>query len=183
MQGKVYNERDILRDVLGSEYPFYFKTKEEFQNKLQNLPETFDYKLRDFKSEFQTNLINAMLQSRNHTKFHDQEGIFGGPWLYFMSQGLTYKKDLLYQTHKSLVDGQGSNSWETIRRWVKQWGVKDDPNSRYTKLHIPDDAHEAVRDRPSPAHILGTSMTRSPPPASGPRGHNLKNWPDPLQGR
>ena len=86
-----------------------------------------------------------MLQSRNHTKFHDQEGMFGGPWLYFMSQGLTYKKDLLYQTHKSLVDGQGSNSWETIRRWVKQWGVKDDPNSRYTKLHIPDDAHEAHR--------------------------------------
>lgn len=62
-----------------------------------------------------------------------------------MSQGLEYKKDLLYQTHHDLVDGQNSNSWETIRRWVKQWGVKDDPNSRYTKLHIPDDAEEAHR--------------------------------------
>ena len=58
---------------------------------------------------------------------------------------IVLKKDLLYQTHHDLVDGQNSNSWETIRRWVKQWGVKDDPNSRYTKLHIPDDAHEAHR--------------------------------------
>ena len=135
----------MMRDVLGSQYPLYFKTKEEFQTKLQNLPENFEYKLRDFKTEFQNNLINAMLESRNHTKFHDQEGLFGGPWLYFMSKGLSYKKDLLYQTHHDLVDGQNSNSWETIRRWVKQWGVKDDPNSRYTKLHIPDDAHEAHR--------------------------------------
>ena len=135
----------MMRDVLGSEYPYYFKTKNEFQTKLQNLPERFEYKLKDFKSEFQNNLMTAMLESRNHTKIHDQEGLFGGPWLYFMSQGLTYKKDLLYQTHKSLVDGQGSNSWETIRRWVKQWGVKDDPNSPFTKLHIPDDATEAHR--------------------------------------
>ena len=135
----------MMRDVLGSEYPFYFKSKEEFQKKIQNLPEKFEYELKDFKSEFQTNLMSAMLESRNHTKFHDQEGMFGGPWLYFMSQGLTYKKDFLYQTHPSLVDGQGSNSWETIRRWVKQWGVKDDPNSPFTKLSIPDDAVEAHR--------------------------------------
>ena len=103
------------------------------------------FKTMTFKTEFKNNLIQAMLESRNHTKFHDQEGLFGGPWLYFMSQGLEYKKDLLYQTHHDLVDGQNSNSWETIRRWVKQWGVKDDPNSRYTKLHIPDDAEEAHR--------------------------------------
>ena len=62
-----------------------------------------------------------------------------------MSQGLTYKKDLLFQTHKSLIDGQGSNSWEAIRRWVRQWGIKDDPTSPFTKLHIPDDATEAHR--------------------------------------
>tara|TARA_B110001454_G_C12693035_1_gene423126 strand:+ start:69 stop:1667 length:1599 start_codon:yes stop_codon:yes gene_type:complete len=135
----------MMRDVLGSQYPLYFKTKEEFQTKLQKLPENFEYKLRDFKTEFENNLMTAMLESRNHTKVHDQEGLFGGPWLYFMSQGLTYKKDLLYQTHQSLVDGQGSNSWETIRRWVKQWGVKDDPTSPFTKLHIPDDATEAHR--------------------------------------
>ena len=44
-----------------------------------------------------------------------------------------------------VVDGQGSNSWETIRRWVRQWGIKDDPTSPFTKLHIPDDATEAHR--------------------------------------
>ena len=60
-----------------------------------------------------------------------------------MSEGLTYKKDLLFQTHRDLIDSQGSNSWETIRRWVMQHGIKDDPTSMFTKLHIPDDAVEA----------------------------------------
>ena len=89
------------------------------------------------------NLHVALLKSRNVTKFHDTEGIYGRPWLYFMSQGLTYKKDMLYQTHQSLIDSQGSNSWETIRRWVMQYGIKDDPTSMFTKLHIPDDATQA----------------------------------------
>ena len=133
----------MMRDVLGSEYPFYFKTKDEFQKLLQNLPEKFEYPLRDFKKEFRENLHVALLKSRNVTKFHDQEGIYGRPWLYFMSQGLTYKKDMLYQTHQSLIDSQGSNSWETIRRWVMQYGIKDDPTSMFTKLHIPDDATQA----------------------------------------
>ena len=133
----------MMRDVLGSEYPFYFKTKDEFQKLLQNLPEKFEYPLRDFKKEFRENLHVALLKSRNVTKFHDQEGIYGKPWLYFMSKGLTYKKDMLYQTHQSLIDSQGSNSWETIRRWVMQYGIKDDPTSMFTKLHIPDDATQA----------------------------------------
>ena len=50
---------------------------------------------------------------------------------------------MLYQTHQSLIDSQGSNSWETIRRWVMQYGIKDDPTSMFTKLHIPDDATQA----------------------------------------
>ena len=133
----------MMRDVLGSEYPFYFKTKDEFQKLLQNLPEKFEYSFRDFKKEFKENLHVALLKSRNVTKFHDTEGIYGRPWLYFMSQGLTYKKDMLYQTHQSLIDSQGSNSWETIRRWVMQYGIKDDPTSMFTKLHIPDDATQA----------------------------------------
>ena len=38
-----------------------------------------------------------------------------------------------------MVDGQGGNSWETIRRWCLQFGLKDDPTSRHTRLFIPDD--------------------------------------------
>ena len=133
----------MMRDVLGSEYPHYFKTKEEFQSKIKNLPEKMSYGLSDFKKIFRKNLIEALLQTRNVTKQHDDRGMYNGIWLYFMSQGLTYKKDMLFQTHKDLVDSQGSNSWETIRRWVMQHGVIDDPNSMYTKLSIPDDATDA----------------------------------------
>ena len=59
----------MMRDVLGSEYPFYFKTKDEFQKLLQNLPEKFEYPLRDFKKEFRENLHVALLKSRNVKKF------------------------------------------------------------------------------------------------------------------
>ena len=38
-----------------------------------------------------------------------------------------------------MVDGKGSNSWESIRRWCLQFGLKDNPNSRHTELFFPDD--------------------------------------------
>ena len=31
--------------VLGPDYPYYFKTPEEFESMLENLPEKFDWKL------------------------------------------------------------------------------------------------------------------------------------------
>ena len=133
----------MMREVLGHEYPFYFKTKDEFQTMMQSLPERFEYPLRDYKKDFKENLHVSLLKSRNVTKENKTEGMYGRLWLYFMSEGLTYKKDMLFQTHRDLIDSQGSNSWETIRRWVMQHGVKDDPTSMFTKLHIPDDATEA----------------------------------------
>ncbi|MDP7368392.1 MAG: hypothetical protein QGH83_14175, partial [Candidatus Pacebacteria bacterium] len=128
----------MMREVLGDNYPLYFKTKGEFQQKLQNLPNNFSYNIPKHDAVFRDNLVQAMMSSWQHTKMN-KEGSFCKSWLYFILNGLEYKKDFLYQTHPILVDGQGGNSWETIRRWCLQFGLKDDPTSRHTRLFIPDD--------------------------------------------
>ena len=46
-----------------------------------------------------------------------------------------------------MVDGMGGNSWETIRRWVLQFGLKDDPTSRHTKLFIPDETIKSKMEK------------------------------------
>tara|TARA_Y100000310_G_scaffold222216_1_gene223903 strand:+ start:85 stop:1752 length:1668 start_codon:yes stop_codon:yes gene_type:complete len=128
----------MMREVLGSNYPFYFKTKDEFQQMIQNMPSNFSHQIPKHDNVFRDNLVQAMMQSWNLTK-KNKEGSFCKPWLYFILNGLEYKKDFLYQTHPKMVDGQGGNSWETIRRWCLQFGLKDDPTSRHTRLFIPDD--------------------------------------------
>ena len=128
----------MMREVLGDNYPLYFKTKGEFQQKLQNLPDNFSHDIPKHDAVFRDNLVQAMIQSWNLTK-KNKEGSFCKPWLYFILNGLEYKKDFLFQTHRKMVDGQGGNSWETIRRWCLQFGLKDDPTSRHTRLFIPDD--------------------------------------------
>ncbi len=128
----------MMREVLGDNYPLYFKTKGEFQQKLQNLPDNFSHDIPKHDAVFRDNLVQARIQSWNLTK-KNKEGSFCKPWLYFILNGLEYKKDFLFQTHRKMVDGQGGNSWETIRRWCLQFGLKDDPTSRHTRLFIPDD--------------------------------------------
>ena len=128
----------MMREVLGDNYPLYFKTKDDFQHKLQNLPDNFSHQIPKHDEVFRGNLVNAMENSWNVTK-ENKEGSFCKPWLYFILNDLEYKKDFLYQTHPIMVDAQGGNSWETIRRWCLQFGLKDDPRSRHTRLFIPND--------------------------------------------
>jgi len=128
----------MMREVLGDNYPLFFKTKEEFQSKLQVLPDKLFHPIPKHDEVFRGNLVNAMENSWNVTK-ENKEGSFCKPWLYFILNDLEYKKDFLYQTHPIMVDAQGGNSWETIRRWCLQFGLKDDPHSRHTRLFIPND--------------------------------------------
>ena len=122
----------MMREVLGDNYPLYFKTKDDFQNKLQNLPDNFSHQIPKHDEVFRGNLVNAMENSWNVTK-ENKEGSFCKPWLYFILNDLEYKKDFLYQTHPIMVDAQGGNSWETIRRWCLQLKhLKDDPLSLVT---------------------------------------------------
>ena len=127
-----------LRKVVGDNYPFYFKTKDDFQRMIQNMPSDFSHSVPTHDNKFRDNLVQAMMNSWQHTKMN-KEGSFCKPWLYFILNGMEYKKDFLFQTHPIMVDAQGGNSWETIRRWCLQFGLKDDPTSRHTRLFIPNE--------------------------------------------
>lgn len=63
-------------------------------------------------------------------------------WLTLLLQGEKYKKELLSKTHPKLWS---SNQWEEIRRIVQTLGVVDDRTSKYTKLQIPKDDLESVK--------------------------------------
>ena len=128
----------MMREVLGDNYPFYFKTKDDFQRMIQNIPNDFSHSVPTHDNTFRDNLVQAMMSSWQHTKMN-KEGSFCKPWLYFVLNGMEYKKDFLFQTHPIMVDAQGGNSWETIRRWCLQFGLKDDPTSRHTRLFIPNE--------------------------------------------
>ena len=128
----------MMREVLGDNYPFYFKTKDDFQRMIQNMPSDFSHSVPTHDNTFRDNLVQAMMSSWQHTKMN-KEGSFCKPWLYFVLNGMEYKKDFLFQTHPIMVDAQGGNSWETIRRWCLQFGLKDDPTSRHTRLFIPNE--------------------------------------------
>ena len=137
----------MMREVVGNNYPYFFKTKEEFQRLIQNMPNDFSYQIPKHDMVFRDNLVQAMINSWQHTKIQDVEGSFCKPWLYFILNDLEYKKDFLFQTHPKMVDGMGGNSWETIRRWVLQFGLKDDPTSRHTKLFIPDETIKSKMEK------------------------------------
>ena len=128
----------MMREVLGDNYPFYFKTKDDFQRMIQNMPSDFSHSVPTHDNTFRDNLVQAMMSSWQHTKMN-KEGSFCKPWLHFVLNGMEYKKDFLFQTHPIMVDAQGGNSWETIRRWCLQFGLKDDPTSRHTRLFIPNE--------------------------------------------
>lgn len=136
----------MMREVVGDNYPYFFKSKDDFQSLIQNMPNDFSHQIPNHDMVFMDNLVQAMINSWQHTK-KNKEGSFCKPWLYFILNGLEYKKDFLYQTHPIMVDGQGSNSWETIRRWCLQFGLKDDPTSRHTKLFIPDETIKSKMEK------------------------------------
>ena len=145
----------MMREVLGDNYPLFFKTKTEFQKKIQKLPKTFNHKIPDHAETFRNELQNAMKVSWQTTK-KNKGGDYTKPWLFFVLNGLEYKKDFINQTHPGMVDGHGSNSWESIRRWCLQFGLKDDPNSRHTRLFIPDDETKKKVEK----HLEGFNGTK-----------------------
>ena len=46
--------------VLGPDYPYYFKTPEEFESMLENLPEKFDWKLPPHDEVFKKNFVDTL---------------------------------------------------------------------------------------------------------------------------
>lgn len=122
------------RYILGDDYPLYFKTKEEFHSMLETVPQNFSWTLPPHNETFQKNLYDAMIQAMSDT--HIQQSKYNKPWLYHILNGNSYKTNILYNTHPDLPL---SNVMEGLRLYCMDFGVKDDPTSKYTNLIIPNE--------------------------------------------
>lgn len=132
-----------LERLLGKEYPFFFKTKDEFLLKLKDLPQTFEWKLDDFEETFRQNLHSAMKEVLSK-KIQDSK--YGREWIYYILNNITQKKQILDQTSQVMSE---NSSYQYARRWLLQHGVKDDPNSKYTNYFIHGDKQkyeELIKD-------------------------------------
>ena len=132
-----------LERILGKDYPFFFKTKDEFLKQLKNLPEKFEWQLDDFENTFSENLHRAMKEVLAK-KIQDSK--YGREWIYYILNGIGQKREILDQTSQVMVE---NSSYQFARRWLIQQGVKDDPNSKYTNYFIHGDTakyEELVKD-------------------------------------
>lgn len=120
--------------ILGDNYPLYFKTKEDFQKSLKMIPSDFEWSLPPHNETFKNNLHKAMLTAIENT--HIQQSKYNKPWLYHILQDNGYKKNILYNTHPDLPL---SNVMEGLRLYCMDFGVHDDPTSKYTRLFIPNE--------------------------------------------
>ena len=130
--------------VLGQDYPLYFNDKESFHKLLNNIPDgEFEWTLPPHDQNFKDNLVNDLIHALEHSKKKQTSKTkYGVEWLYHILQDNGYKKNLLYNTHPSL---HKSNSWEGIRQWCMDRGVKDTPTEEFTKLWIPEENKQKVQ--------------------------------------
>jgi len=120
--------------VLGDGYPLYFKTKEDLESLVNNISEDFNWTLPPHDDIFRENLYTAMESSLDSLRI--QQSKYNKEWLYHIVNGNEYKTNILYNTHPDLPL---SNVMEGLRHYVLDFGVRDDPTSKFTRLFVPDD--------------------------------------------
>lgn len=127
-------EHPTHKYILGDGYPLYFKSKNDFTKMLDKIPENFTWQLPPHNEVFQKNLEEAMNSAI--TDSYIQQSKYNKEWLYHISQENEYKQNILYNTHPDLPL---SNVMEGLRLYCIDFGVRDDPTSKYTRLFIPND--------------------------------------------
>lgn len=119
-----------LETILGANYPYFFKTKEEFKNLLENLPDKFVWDLPNFDEQFKENLYKEMIECVKNTKAIPKTAI---EWLYCIKNGITFKKEITNQVQRNVAY---NSNWQYIRRWLLWNFCEDDIESPYTKYKI-----------------------------------------------
>ena len=142
----------MMDEVVGKDYPYYFKTKDEFLSKLKSIEKdtTLEWNLPPHEDNFRNNLRESMFvsienyEARRKQEPHSQDGkrLYGREWLYHIINENGYKKNILYNTHRDL---HLSNSWEHLRKWCLMMGAVDDPNDTDVRLSIPEDKVEEIK--------------------------------------
>lgn len=130
-------DHPVQEYVLGKDYPHYFKTQEEFESVVENVPESIDWKLPPHDEVFKKNFVDTFVDAVQNSP---KKKVVRVPrkaiqWLWHTMQDNGYKKNLLFNTHPKLYL---SNTWEKIRLWVLSHGAVDDPTSEYTRFTIPE---------------------------------------------
>jgi hypothetical protein len=117
-----------LRKVVGDNYPFYFKTKEEFQSLLRKIDtvKNFEWKLTDYNLIFENNLVNSMKNIMSKPRKHIPKDALN--WLYCILNGINYKHDIAKQIQPNI---QLNSVWQYIRRYLLEIGIEDNINSPY----------------------------------------------------
>lgn len=131
-----------LKSVLGDDMPFYFKTKEDFKNKLKYLPEFYDNKkhLIDHDFVFKNNIINEINKSWKSTVNEPKNA---HKYIELIEKGIT-TKDRILSIINPKVKASGSNHFN--RRYLLNNGISDDINSAYTDYFIEDDPNTYTYD-------------------------------------
>jgi hypothetical protein len=147
----------IMPHVIGKNYPYYFKTKGEFYDVLKKLEDErkdFKWKLPKHDEIFKETLITDM---EKYLPDVSREPKWGREWLYHMlNNKLYHKKHLLYNTHHDVSSdikewspaNKGlflSNSWEKIRLWTLGNGAYDNPECKFTELHVRPEKEKDVK--------------------------------------
>ena len=126
----VYDNPQMSK-VVGENYPYTFKTKEEFQNMIRKIPEKSSWNLDNFELTFRENLRNTMQEiiSRARPKL-PQDAM---NWLYCILNGVTQKSHITEQVQPHLA---ANSTWQYIRRWLLSKGVRDNPKTPYTNYDL-----------------------------------------------
>jgi len=123
-------KHNVMNDVLGSDYPNYFETQEEFLKLLEQTPTNSKWTLPDHDAVFKKNLLDAMLECVQPKGDTPKDA---PAWLWYILKGFHFKNDITNQVQENL---QLNSVWQYIRRWLMQNGVTDNPNSPYTSYSI-----------------------------------------------
>tara|TARA_Y100001951_G_scaffold104633_1_gene116893 strand:- start:165 stop:1565 length:1401 start_codon:yes stop_codon:yes gene_type:complete len=132
-----------LRKVVGDNYPFYFKTKEEFQSLLRKIDtvKNFEWKLTDYNLIFENNLVNSMKNIMSKPRKHIPKDALN--WLYCILNGINYKHDIAKQIQPNI---QLNSVWQYIRRYLLEIGIEDNINSPYVNYSVPENIKDTVEN-------------------------------------
>ena len=120
-----------MKKVVGDNYPYTFKTKEEFQNLIRKIPEKSSWKLDNFELTFRENLRNTMQEIIAKARPKLPQDAMN--WLYCILNGVTQKSHITEQVQPHLA---ANSTWQYIRRWLLSKGVRDNPKTPYTNYDL-----------------------------------------------
>ena len=126
-------DHPTMRKVVGDDYPLFFKTKEDFQYKLKNLPKEFSWELPNYDEQFKENVLSSINEVMDKERKHIPKDAHN--WLYCIENGINFKNDIIKQVQPNI---QLNSVWQYIRRYLLEIGVKDNHNSPYTSYSIPE---------------------------------------------